>query len=214
MPQDASRRVRPRPERILHTSDHCPSCRDQSAEWRSDAESIVVSLCARPMLSPQHGLCAHTAPKFRPRSRTRFLLSRSQNLQWGRIRRLLPSAPRHFRWIGKVAGRGERENALVALRKERPLKQTTALVVEKVFVPAIFNERGYDHHDPPLRTLCGKFESVLDERDDDETVGRREDGEVGWILTGFAEGSFDVTMPIILQQFGVLARLDVNGNDF
>lgn len=160
------------------------------------------------------GFAPILAPKFRPRSRARFLLSRSPNLQWGRIRRLLPSAPRHFRLIGKIAGRGERENALVALRKERPLKQATALVVEKVFVPAIFNERGYDHHDPPLRTLCGKLKGVLDERDDDETVGRREDGEVGWILTGFAEGSFDVAMPIILQQFGVLARLDVNGNDF
>ncbi len=119
-----------------------------------------------------------------------------------------------FQLVGEIAWGGQSEDALVALSEEGPLEQAAALVVEKIFEPTIFDEGGNDDDHAALRILFRKLENVLDERDDDETVGRREDGEAGRSLADCAEGSFDVALPIVVQEFGMLARLDMNGDDF
>jgi hypothetical protein len=86
--------------------------------------------------------------------------------------------------------------------------------VQEVFVPAIFHQFGNDHDDAPVRMFLGEFENVLNDGDDDEAVRRRQSGELGRFDAGGAEGLLDVAIPILLQEFGMLAGLDVNGDDF
>src|ERR1700751_1784801 len=116
--------------------------------------------------------------------------------------------------IGNIPWCGEGGNALVALREERPLEQPAALVMQKIFIPAIFDERGDDDDDRALRMFCGESKNVLGERDDHETIGRRKNRESGGILAGVAKRSFDVAPPLVVQQFGMFAGLDVDGDDF
>src|SRR5579859_5997179 len=70
--------------------------------------------------------------------------------------------------LGKIIGRADREDAGIAADQERPLEQASALVVQKVFVPAIFHQFGNDHDNAPVRMLLREFENVLDDGDDDE----------------------------------------------
>jgi len=118
------------------------------------------------------------------------------------------------RVIGNIAWRGESGNALIALGEEGPLEQAAALVMQKIFIPAIFDERGDDDDDRALRMFCGESKNVLDERDDHETIGRRKNRESGGILAGVAKRSFDVASPLVVQQFDMFAGLDVDGDDF
>ena len=117
-------------------------------------------------------------------------------------------------FVGEIAGGRDGEDAFVALSEEGPFQEAAALVVEKIFVPVVFDEGGDDDDDTALRILCGKIEYVLNKRDDDEAVRRREDRECGRSLAGGVKWGFDVALPVVMEEFGVLARLDVNGDDF
>ena len=70
MPQGADRRVRPQPEQIPHTNDHCPSGRHQP-HWGMDAIELRFAECdaARPggweipLQVTLHGLSSNRVPK-------------------------------------------------------------------------------------------------------------------------------------------------------
>ena len=51
--------------------------------------------------------------------------------------------------VGGVSG----ENTVIAAHQECPLEQPGALVVEKVFVPMVFDKFGNDHDDAPVGML-------------------------------------------------------------
>src|ERR1700746_3582013 len=118
------------------------------------------------------------------------------------------------RVIGNIAWRGESGNALIALGEEGPLEQAAALVMQKIFIPAILDERGDNNDDTAMRMFCGQFKNVLHEWDDHETIRRRKDLESGGILARFAERCFDVALPLLVQKFGMLTWFDMNGDDF
>ncbi len=58
-----------------------------------------------------------------------------------------------------------------------------------------------------------KIENVLHQRNDDEAVRRRKNLELWRLRADFAERPLDVAFPVLVQQLGVLARLDVKGNN-
>lgn len=78
------------------------------------------------------------------------------------------------RSIGEIAGRGEREDALIALGEERPFEEAAALVVQEIFVPVIFHQLRDDHHDAAVRIFLGQLQHILHHRNDYQAVGRRE----------------------------------------
>ena len=70
-----------------------------------------------------------------------------------------------------VPGGADGEDALIALHKEQPLQKPAALIVEKVFVPAVFNELRDDDDDVALGMLFREIENELNDGNDDEAVG-------------------------------------------
>ena len=76
-----------------------------------------------------------------------------------------------FQLVGEVTGGGEGKDALVALGQEGPFEQAAALVVQEILVPAIFNESGNNDNDSAVGIFFGEIEHVLNQRDDDETIG-------------------------------------------
>ena len=117
-------------------------------------------------------------------------------------------------FVGEVGGGREGKNVFVALSEEGPSKEATALIVEEILVPVIFDELRNHQDDAALRMLLGELQNVLDDGNDDHAKRRRENGELGRRDAGFLKGLHDVTLPIVMEQFGVAFRLDVDCNDF
>src|SRR5258707_4035297 len=112
-----------------------------------------------------------------------------------------------------VPGGSHRKDALVAVGEQHPFEKAAALIVEKVFKPSVFHEFGYHHDDAAIGVLLGKIEDELNDGNDDEAVWRRQHLEL-WRLFAFrAEGGLDVALPVSVQQFGVLGRVDMQGED-
>src|SRR4029077_11230751 len=59
--------------------------------------------------------------------------------------------------VGDVVGCADGENALVATDEERPFEEPGALVVQEIFVPAIFDQLGNDDDDAPVGMVLGEF---------------------------------------------------------
>src|ERR1700687_2956785 len=110
-----------------------------------------------------------------------------------------------------VPGRTHGKDALIALDKQHPFQKPAALIVEKVFIPSVFHELGYDHDDAAIRMLFGKVENELNEGNDDEAVRRRQDLQFRRLLACRAEGLLNVASPARVKKFGVLGRADMQG---
>ena len=52
-----------------------------------------------------------------------------------------------------VPGRAHREDAFIAAGEKHPFKKAAALIVEKVFVPFVFHEFGYNHNNAAIGML-------------------------------------------------------------
>jgi len=72
-----------------------------------------------------------------------------------------------------VIGRANGKDTLVASYQEGPLKKASALVVEEILIPPIFDELLDDHNDAPIGVLLREFPNVLNDRNNDEAVWRR-----------------------------------------
>lgn len=116
--------------------------------------------------------------------------------------------------VAEIVGRVEGEDALVAFDEEEPFEEAAALVVEEIFVPAAFGEFGNDNEDAAIGLLGGKLKDVLDDRDDDEAVWRREADKFWGRIAGGYEWFDDKTIPLFVEDFGVFVGFDVNGDDF
>jgi hypothetical protein len=55
--------------------------------------------------------------------------------------------------FAEVVGGADSKDALVATDLQEPFQEAAALVVQKIFVPAAFDEFGDDHHNAPLRVF-------------------------------------------------------------
>src|SRR5208283_2747194 len=116
--------------------------------------------------------------------------------------------------IGEVVGGGECENALVALDHQGPLEEAAALVVEEIFVPTLLDEFGNDDDDATVGMLLGESQNELNDGNYYEAVGGRKSCELRRFQASLAETRFDVTLPIVVKQFGMFFGLDVDGDDF
>src|SRR5260370_6206837 len=116
--------------------------------------------------------------------------------------------------VRDVVGGAGGENARVAADEERPFEESAALVVQKIFVPAILDQFGNDHDNLAVGVLGREFENELDNRNNYETIGRRQADELGWFDTGGAVGLIHVAFPIHVQKFRMIARLDMDGDNF
>ena len=65
-----------------------------------------------------------------------------------------------------------------------------------------------------VAVLFRQLENVLNKRNNDEAVGRRQSGELGRLGSGGSKGLFDVALPLRMQKFGMPAGLDVDADDF
>ena len=81
------------------------------------------------------------------------------------------------RLVGEVVGGGEGEDALVALDHQGPFEEAAALVVQEIFVPAFLNELGNDDDNAAFGILPGELQNILDDGNDNETVGGRKNFE-------------------------------------
>jgi len=52
--------------------------------------------------------------------------------------------------VRDVVGRADRENTFVATDEESPLEEPGTLIVQEIFVPAVFDQFGDDHDDAPV----------------------------------------------------------------
>src|SRR3984893_3851007 len=86
------------------------------------------------------------------------------------------------------------------------------MIVEEEFIPFVFHKLGYDHDDAAIRMLFRKVENELNDGNDYEAVGRRQDMDLGWLLACRAEGLLNVVFPVVLKQFGMLVGFDVQGD--
>src|SRR3989442_9016870 len=62
--------------------------------------------------------------------------------------------------------------------------------------------------------LFRKIEDELNDGNDDEAIGRRQDTELWRLPARRAEGLLNVALPVLAKQFGVLVGLDVQGDHF
>src|SRR5438045_9399340 len=77
---------------------------------------------------------------------------------------------------GDVVWRADGENALVAADQERPFKEACTVIVQEMFVPAIFDEIGSDDNNVPSGVLIRELQNVLNKVNKNEAVGRRQRG--------------------------------------
>src|SRR5258708_28845799 len=112
-----------------------------------------------------------------------------------------------------VPGGSHCKDALVAVGEQHPFEKAAALIVEKVFKPAVFHELGYDYDDAAIGMLLGKIEDELNDGNDDEAVRGRQDLKLWRLLAFGAEGRLEVALPGGVQQFGDLGRVDVQVED-
>jgi hypothetical protein len=68
---------------------------------------------------------------------------------------------------GDVVGRADGENALVAADQKRPFQEPGALVVQEVFIPAIFDKLGNHDDNAPIGVLFRELENVLNQGNND-----------------------------------------------
>ena len=106
------------------------------------------------------------------------------------------------------------EDAFVAAGEQHPFQKPSALIVEEVLIPFVFHQLGDDHDDSASGILVRSVENELNDGNNDEAVGRRQEMELGRFLACGAEGSLHVVLPFRLKQFGVLGGLDVYGDHF
>src|SRR4029077_2854427 len=62
--------------------------------------------------------------------------------------------------------------------------------------------------------LSRKTENELNDGNDDEAVGRRQEKKLGRLPAGNTEGPLHVTLPVLLKQFGVLGGIDMQRDYF
>src|SRR6267154_51372 len=115
---------------------------------------------------------------------------------------------------GDVVWRADGENTLVAADQERPFQEACTLIVQEILVPAIFDQFGNDDHNLTIGVLFRELENVLHQGNDDEAVGRRQRGERRRHDPGGLKRLLDVAFPFLVQKPGMLAGLNVNGDDF
>src|SRR5947207_995815 len=115
---------------------------------------------------------------------------------------------------GDVVWRADGENALVAADQERPFKEACTLIVQEIFVPAIFDQFGNDDNNMTSGVLFRELENVLNQGNNNEAVGRRQCGERRRHSAGGSKRLLDVALPFLVQKPGMLAGLHVNGDDF
>ena len=60
-----------------------------------------------------------------------------------------------------VPGRADGKDALVAMDQQHPFEKPAALIMEEIFIPAVFHELGNDYHNAAIRTLFGKMDDEL-----------------------------------------------------
>ena len=115
--------------------------------------------------------------------------------------------------VPEVVRRVEREDALVAFDKEKPLEQATALIVQKIFVPLAFGEFGDDHDDATLGLFRGELKNVLNDRHDHKAIRRGKADEFRRRIAGGFERFYDEAVPFFVKNFGMLVGFDVYGDD-
>src|SRR6266436_800775 len=113
-----------------------------------------------------------------------------------------------------VPGSRHGKDVLVAVDQQQPFQKTPALIVQKVFIPAVLHELGYDHNNAAIRVLFRKIEYELNDRDDDEAVRRRQEFQPWRLLTGSAESLHNIALPVLVKQFRVLLWVDVQRDHF
>src|SRR5271155_3691740 len=101
-----------------------------------------------------------------------------------------------LRALRKIVGRRDGENIFVAAHQQQPFEQASTLIVQKIFVPAIFHQFWNQHYELAVRMLFGQRQDVLNNRNDNKAVRRREDLELGWLATDLAKRADDVALPI------------------
>ena len=114
-------------------------------------------------------------------------------------RRAHPHLGGNSAWVPHVPGRAHRKDAFIAAGQQHPFQKPAALIVKEVFIPFVFHQLGYDHDDAAVGMLFRKIENELNDGNDDEAVGRRQDMELGRLLAGRAEGLLDVVLPVRLE---------------
>ena len=114
--------------------------------------------------------------------------------------------------LADVPGSADRENSGIAAGEEDPFQKAAALIVEEVFVPPVLDQLGYDNDDAARRMLRREIENELDDRNDDETVGRGKDVQFGRLFAGGAIGLDNVTVPVELKEFGLLGGVHVESD--
>jgi len=108
-----------------------------------------------------------------------------------------------------VPGRTHRKDAFIAASEQHPFQKPRALIVEKVFIPSVLNKLGDHHKDAAVGMVLRHLENELNDGNDDEPVGRRQEMELRWLLAFGAEGLLNIQLPFRLKQFRVLGWLDV-----
>ncbi|MGA8623005.1 MAG: hypothetical protein WB660_31335 [Candidatus Sulfotelmatobacter sp.] len=88
------------------------------------------------------------------------------------------------------------------------------LIVEEISVPFVLNKLGYDYDNVACGIIFRQIENELNDGNDDEAVGGRQDVELGRLLARGAERFLDAVFPFILKQYGILAGLDVQPDYF
>ncbi len=71
---------------------------------------------------------------------------------------------------GDVVWRADGENALVAADQERPFKEACTLIVQEIFVPAIFDQFGNDDNNMTSGVLFRELQNVLNQGNNNEAV--------------------------------------------
>src|SRR2546425_13357825 len=74
-----------------------------------------------------------------------------------------------------IPGRSHRKDTLIAADEQHPFQKPATLIVKEVFIPPVFHELGYDHDDAAVGMLFRKLEDELNDGNDDEAVGGRQD---------------------------------------
>ena len=113
-----------------------------------------------------------------------------------------------------VPGRTHREDAFIAAGEKHPFQKPATLIVKEVFVPFVLHKLRYDHDDGAIRVRFRKIENKLNDGNNDEAVRRGKDAELWRFPACREKGVLNVPCPVLLQQFGVLAGLDVQGDHF
>ena len=113
-----------------------------------------------------------------------------------------------------VPGRTHRKDAFISANEQHPFQKPATLIVKEVFIPSVFHKLRNHHDDGAIGMLFRKIENELNDGNDDEAVGRRQDTELWRLPSGREKRFFNVPLPVRLKQFGVLAGLDVQGDHF